>query len=65
VTENAMRITGHVFVFDSGQNRFIKRPSEQTRIFPVADSGNIVIVIPERVDVANSPMERLSRKPSC
>ena len=51
VGEVAVRIEGYVFVFDAGNVRYVKRPERRVRIFGLADSGNIINVIPAHVDL--------------
>jgi hypothetical protein len=49
--EVAVRIEGYVFVFDAGNVRYVKRPERRVRISGLADSGNIINVIPAHVDL--------------
>jgi hypothetical protein len=52
-TDTTARVEGYTFVFDSGRNEFVKRPETRVRIFGLADSGNIINIIPEEVDIRN------------
>ena len=52
-TETTARVEGYTFVFDEGENEFVKRPETRVRIFGLADSGNIINVIPEATDIRN------------
>ncbi len=53
VSEALIRAEGWVFVFHRGTNEFIRRSDRRTRIFSVADSGNIVNILPPGVDPSN------------
>lgn len=46
-----VRLEGYVFVFEGGTNSWIKRPEKRTRILSVGDSGHIVKVMPQNVDL--------------
>ena len=50
-TETAVRLEGFVFVFDSGSSQFVRRPERRVRIIGLADSGQIVNVIPQTVNL--------------
>lgn len=63
-TDTAVRVEGYAFVFQTGNNQYVKRPEKRVRIFGLADSGNIINVIPETVDIRSvsyrlSPDNRL------
>jgi hypothetical protein len=49
VTEIAVRVQGYAFVFDPFKHLYLKRPELRVRIFPAADSGIIITVIPQTV----------------
>ncbi|MEJ2548497.1 MAG: hypothetical protein P8125_11915 [Gemmatimonadota bacterium] len=53
VSGSLIRAEGWVFVFHRGTNEFIKRSDRRTRVFSLADSGNIVNVLPAGVDPSN------------
>ncbi|MGB2768204.1 MAG: hypothetical protein WBC88_00565 [Candidatus Zixiibacteriota bacterium] len=50
-TDTAIRVEGYTFVFDGTANEFVKRPEIRVRIFGLADSGNIINVLPRTVDI--------------
>ena len=45
-SEIAIRVEGYAFVFDAGLNQYSKRPEKRTRIFRLADNGNIINILP-------------------
>lgn len=45
------RAHGFSFVFDSGTNSYLKHPATRTRLFSLADTGHIINVIPQEVDL--------------
>ena len=45
------RAHGYLFIFDSGTNSYIKHPEARTRLFSIADSGYVVTVIPQAVEL--------------
>ncbi len=49
VTENAVRVAGYAFIWDSSKNQFIRRPEWRFRIISLTDSGNIINVLPQDV----------------
>jgi predicted SnoaL-like aldol condensation-catalyzing enzyme len=49
--ESTVKIEGSVFVVDSFREHFERRPEIRTRIIGLADSGNIINVIPKNVDL--------------
>jgi hypothetical protein len=51
VSEVAVRLAGYVFVFDPGNNQYVKRPERRVRIIGLADSGSIINVLPQHVDL--------------
>ena len=46
-----VRLKGYVFVFESVTNSWVKRPEQRTRILSVGDSGQIVKVVPQNVEL--------------
>jgi hypothetical protein len=50
-TDTIARMEGYVFVFDTRKNEYIKKPSLRVRIIALADSNNIVNVIPQSVSI--------------
>ena len=48
------RIEGYVFVFDTAVNQYIQRKDKRIRIVGLADSGNIVNVLPADADLQNT-----------
>lgn len=51
VADNHARIVGYAFVFDPSRNEYLKRPERRTRLFPLADAGLIITVLPAEVDI--------------
>jgi hypothetical protein len=49
-TDRALRVKGHLFVYDSGSSQFLKKPELRTRIVPL-DNRVIINVLPEGVAV--------------
>ena len=47
VSESVIRAEGYVFVFDSGRNEYLRREDRRNKIVSLADSGNIINVIPK------------------
>jgi hypothetical protein len=50
-SEVAVRLEGYVFVFNPGNNQYERRPERRLRVISLADSGNIINVIPAYVDL--------------
>jgi hypothetical protein len=50
VTESTVRLEGYPFFFDTNAGEYIKK-GRRVRIFALADSGNIIIVIPKDVNL--------------
>jgi len=46
-----IRADGYLFIFDSGTNSYMKHPEVRTRLFSISDSGYIVTVLPEKIDL--------------
>lgn len=64
VSEVLARIEGYAFIFDAGKNQYVRRQDKRTRIFGLADSGQIINVLPvdadvERAKYVQSPMNLL------
>ena len=51
VSDIAMRVQGYVFVFNPATLEYKRRPEVRTRVFPIADSGLITIVLPPSVNI--------------
>jgi hypothetical protein len=49
-TDRALRVKGHLFVYDSGSSEFLKKPELRTRIVPL-DNRVIVNVLPGDVAI--------------
>ncbi|MCA9403422.1 MAG: hypothetical protein KC897_06550 [Candidatus Omnitrophica bacterium] len=47
----AARVEGYVFVYDSGISQFARREELRTRIISISDFGQIINVIPSRVEL--------------
>jgi hypothetical protein len=60
-TECMARVEGYVFVFDTGTNQFVRRPERRVRVLGLADSGQIINVIPETADLENLRYEMSSQ----
>ncbi len=45
------RVAGYVFIFDYSANEYIRRPEKRIRIIGLADSGNIINVLPITADI--------------
>lgn len=44
--DDAMRVRGYVFTFDSSLSQYVRSDGERVRIIPLAGSGFIINVIP-------------------
>ena len=51
VTENAIRVEGYAFIFDSAKNVYERRPEKRTRVFSLSDGDLIITVLPPDVSV--------------
>jgi hypothetical protein len=47
----AMRVEGYTFIFDQVNNYYIRQPDKRIRIIALADSGNIITVIPRDINL--------------
>nr|MDA3971181.1 hypothetical protein [Desulfobulbaceae bacterium] len=45
------RVAGYVFFFDYSTNEYKRRPEKRIRIIGLADSGNIINVLPATADI--------------
>jgi hypothetical protein len=45
------RVAGYVFIFDYSANEYIRRPEKRLRIIGLADSGNIINLLPVPADI--------------
>jgi hypothetical protein len=50
-TENAVRLVGFAFVFDSARNEFVKRPELRTRIVALTSGSHIINILPQEVQI--------------
>lgn len=50
-TESAVRLRGHVFVFEPRVTQFQKRPESRIRIISLIDANLIINVLPADVDI--------------
>lgn len=48
------RTEGYVFVLDTTNNQYIRRKDMRTRLVSLADSGNIINVLPANADLQNT-----------
>ena len=51
VDMSAMRITGYVFVYNSGTSSYVRGPQPRTRVIPLAASGFVINVAPSETNV--------------
>lgn len=51
VDSSAIRVTGHVFVFDSRSSTYIRNTQLRTRIIPLAAGGYVINVAPPDINV--------------
>lgn len=49
--ESNARLEGYAFVFDTTRNQFVKKPELRTRLVSLTDSGNIINILPESVEI--------------
>lgn len=47
VDETMARVEGFIFVLNTGTNQYNRRLDKRTRIIGLADSGNIINILPE------------------
>lgn len=52
--DTLVRATGYAFVLDNTTGQFVRRPEKRIRIFGIAESGNIINVLPLNADVESS-----------
>ena len=50
-TDVSARVEGFAFVFDPNRNEYVKREHKRMRIIALADSGNIINVLPLSVEL--------------
>lgn len=62
--ESVVRLRGYTFVFefDVMVNHFVRRPESRTKIVSLADSGNIINVIPAEVDLEELEYKTSAKK---
>ena len=51
VSDTMIRAEGYVFVYNLSTNKYQKKTPKRTRLFAIADVGNIINVIPSTVDI--------------
>jgi hypothetical protein len=51
VDHELVAVHGYTFIFNTGINEYRRLPEKRTRIFSVADAGNIVNKLPVETDV--------------
>ena len=51
VSGAVLRAKGHAYVFDDGTNKFLLREEDRTRIFSMTDSGILILVLPENIQI--------------
>ncbi len=51
--DNAIRVRGYVFTFDSSLSQYVRSDGERVRILPLATSGFIINVAPADTQVKN------------
>lgn len=49
-TQQALRVKGYLFVYDSGASGFVRKPELRTRLIPL-DNRVIINVLPEAISV--------------
>jgi hypothetical protein len=56
-----VRATGYVFIYDETKAQYIKKVAPRTTIFDLAESGYIVNLLPQSVDVADLQYKTIER----
>ena len=56
------RVNGFAFVFDATRNEYVKRPEPRLKIVPVADSGAVITMIPQRVELSALRYELVNKR---
>ena len=51
VTGLLARVEGYAFVLETPSNQYVRRPDKRVRIIGLADSGNIIIVLPPEANL--------------
>jgi len=51
VDTSAVRITGHVFVYNSGSSTYVRGAQPRTRVIPLVASGFVINVAPRETNV--------------
>lgn len=49
--DEAMRVTGYVYVYDPGSTTYIRSEAQRTRVIPLASSGFVINVAPLDADI--------------
>ena len=52
-TEQAVRVEGYLFIYDSNHGTYFRKKRSQTRIIPLVDSRLSIMVLPEKTDLDN------------
>ena len=47
----AVLVCGYVFVYEQVKSQYVRRPGHRYRVIAIADSGNIINVLPETVNI--------------
>lgn len=45
------RVRGYTFLYDQFRNEFVRRPELRTRILGLGDSGHVINVLPDEVEI--------------
>jgi hypothetical protein len=56
-SEQAVRARGYLFVYNAVAGEFVRRRHQRVYIIPIGDSGTIVNVLPDDVDLENLTYE--------
>lgn len=56
------RVHGYAFVLDPTRNEFVRKRQPRTRILGIADSGNVIVVLPHGVDLESLRYDSSNRK---
>jgi len=59
--DTLVRVAGYAFVLDNTTGQFVRRPEKRIRIFGLAESGNIINVLPLKSDIEESVYEQSSQ----
>lgn len=45
------RVRGYTFLYDQFRNEFVRRPETRTRILGLGDSGHVINLLPDEVEI--------------